>query len=464
MSEIYRGQETATPDNLVDQLSQAVQRKDRVEVLRLAQGEHPADTAHAMAHLEFPLFLKAFRTVLLSDLELAAEVLVELDNKLIAHLIPHLNYQEWAWVFGECSDDDMVFLLDLFPEEDRDKLLAQLSSQDKRDVMERMTYPEESAGRIMTSEYIAMERDATVALAVENIRRHRDFDPTNLLFIYVTENERVVGVVSMRQLLLNKANRRLDAIMTTDFTPIHADTDQEEVAIRMRQHDDVTVPVVDDHGQILGIITVDDVLDVINEESEEDLYKQIGSSDEELLAGDNFRRIVALRLPWILASFFGSLMVALVMRFAEQDVFGAQAAQLFVFVPMICAMGGNVGVQSSTIMARFLSTRSMDARATRRSTVKEAKVGLSLGIICGGLIGTIAFVWGGWPLLVTVVTAMICAMTGAATTGTIIPIAMKRFGFDPALATGPFVTSFNDLVATCVYFSIAFLFVDSMVL
>jgi len=460
MSEYMRDHAATDIEALRNELEEALSSHDKITLLRRIQGEHPSDTAQALDMLEVDEVAEIFKTILLGDVVLASRILIELDEPTIGRLYHHLSSQEWAWVFTELSDDDAVWILELFPEESHHQLVAHMSHDDKEEVMQLMNYPEDSAGRIMTSEFVAMDGEETVAAAVEKIRNTRDLDPTNLFFVYVTHDDRLTGMVSLRQLLLSKKADRLKNIMRRDVTAVDSRMDQEEVALVVRRHDEVTVPVVDAAGRILGIITVDDVLDVLDEESEEDLLKMVGSSEEEMLVGDNTRRIVGLRLPWIFAAFCGSLLVAFIMKFSESGLFGTKAANIFVFVPMVCAMGGNVGVQSSTIMARYLSTNALDWREARRSTFKEAKVGMTLGLMCGVMVGIFAWTVGGIGLSITVLTAMTCGMTTAATTGTIIPIVMKHMGIDPALATGPFVTSFNDVVATLVYFTIAFTLLD----
>lgn len=449
----------STPEHreqLRDELQTVLERNDRVALLRLAHENYPEDFAAVLDVLDFDLLVNAVRTLLLSEVAYCAETLVSLDSSTLARIFPFLKIPEWAIVLKELSDDDVVWLLELFPDHALEQLVQRIPEEEREDVRQLMNYPEDSAGRIMTTEFLALDENKTVEYAIEQIRGSRDLDPINLMFVYVTRNKELVGQVSLRQLLLQKRPTKLGNFMRTDVIPVHVNLDQEEVAEIVSQHDEVTVPVIDDHNHVLGIITVDDVLDVIQEESEEDLYQMIGTSDEELLVRDKTFKIVSLRLPWIMASFAGSLLVVMIMRFTERDVFGDDAARIFTFVPMISAMGGNVGVQSSTIMARLLSNRSLDLREARASTLKEAKVGLSLGVICGMLIGLFAFYWGGLGMMITVLTAMMCTLTAAAITGTVIPIVMKRIGFDPALATGPFVTSFNDFIAVCVYFSIVF--------
>ena len=460
MPEILRDHAAIITDELRNHLEEAVKAENKIDLLRLVQAEHPADVAAALDQLPIEFVVFIFKAILLSDVGLCALVLVELEDGTISQLYEFMSITDWAWIFTELSDDDTVAILELFPLDAQSQLVAKMPHADKEDVLELMTYPEDSAGRIMTNEFLAMDLEETVAVTVEKIRKTKDMDPTNLFFVYVTEKECLVGMVSLRQLLLGKKTERLKTIMRRDVTAVDANLDQEEVAEIVRKHDEVTVPVVDDLGRILGIITVDDIIDVIDEESDEDIYKMVGTSDEELLAGDNILKIVGLRLPWIFAAFCGSMLVAFIMHFSESGMFGEKALKIFVFVPLICAMGGNVGVQSSTIMARYLSTNTVDWREARRTTFKEAKIGFSLGMICGILVGLAAYFLGGWGLSVTVVTAMMSAMTTAAITGTIIPVLMKRVGVDPALATGPFVTSFNDVVATIVYFGIAFLFLQ----
>lgn len=433
-------------------------KKRRLE--EVVRESHPADVAEVVDGLDLEGIAQFIRALLEQDAEMCADVLVELESSNVAQLFPYLSIIEWSRLFAGVSDDDAAWLLELFPEEAGKQLVSRMDKSDQADLMELLTYPEDTAGRIMTNEFVAMDKGATVAAAVERIRNTRDFDPTNLFFVYVTDHNKLVGMVSLRQLLLNKKTDRLESIMRTDVNALHPLMDQEQVAELVRKHDDVSVPVLDDHGHVLGIITVDDVLDVIDEESEEDLYKLVGTSEEELLVGDNTRRIVQLRLPWLFAACCGSMLVALIMKFSEGGFFGAKAADIFIFVPMVCAMGGNVGVQSSTIMARELSSNTLDGTEARRTTFKEAKVGLTLGLICGTLVAVAAVFIGGIGLSITVVIAMTSAMTTAATTGTVIPIIMKRAGIDPALATGPFVTSFNDVMATLVYFVIAFTFLD----
>ncbi len=464
MTDFVQPQDSEAVVPLREQMEAALDRGDHAALLALIRDEHPGNVADALEYIDFDRMTAIFKALQERDASIAAAVLIELDEAVISELYPRLTLQQWSQIVHELSDDDVVHILELFPEEAQQRLVAKMTVQDKEDVLELMTYPENTAGRIMTNEFLAIDGDETVASATEKVRNQKDLDPMNLFFVFVTEHDRLVGMVSLRRLLINQPETKIKGLMRTDVISVDVNMDQEEVAEIVTKHDEITVPVVDDENRILGIITVDDVIDVINEESDEDIYKLVGSSEKELLAGDRTFRIVRLRLPWILASFLGSLLVASLMKFTEDDVFGSMAGKIFIFVPMICAMGGNVGVQSATIMARLLSSTHIDWNEARRSTFKEARVGLTLGLVCGGLIGGIAWIWGGPVMLITVMASMICAMTTAAITGTVIPIGMKRLGFDPALATGPFVTSFNDVVATCVYFLTVFVFFDKLVI
>jgi len=462
MSESTAAVSAELKETLIEQITHALELEDQRMLMVVIREAHHSDVAEALDSLSIEDLTKVVSHVYQSDITYCADMLIDMSPSSVAKLYPCFSTREWANILRELSDDDVVYLLEIFPEEAQGPLVQLMTREDKQDVLQLMNYPEDSAGRIMTSEFLAVDHKETVEAVTEQVRQAKDLDPINLMFVYVTEADKLVGMVSLRQLLLGKKTTEVGQIMRVDMTPIDVNMDQEDVAEIVSKHDDVTVPVIDDDGHILGIITVDDVIDVINEESEEDLYRHIGSSEEEARFRDDTWKIVLLRLPWILASFFGSLMVVFIMRFTEKDIFGDEAAQIFTFVPMICAMGGNVGVQSSTIMARYLSTTSMDWAEARRSTLSEAKIGLTLGLICGLMIGLIAAFWGGISLLITVLAAMICTLTAAAITGTIIPVTMKRRGFDPALATGPFVTSFNDFIAVCVYFSIVYFIMNHL--
>lgn len=463
MSDVIMPKVGDSHEEIFERIKQALNDNDKISVVRILAEEQPGDVAEVLDMLDFDTLVDILRQLLLTNIDHLAEILIELDQSTIARLYTRFTEREWAIVFKELSDDDIVYLLDLFPPGAQDALLPRIAKADQAEIRKIMNYPEETAGRLMTTEFLALDESDTVAHAIESIRTTRDIDPMNCLYLYVTSGGKLTGMVTMRQLLLAKdKNVMLRAIMHTDVSPVLVHMDQEEVAEIVTRHDEVSVPVVDDEGHILGIVTVDDVIDVINEESEEDIYLAMGSSEEEALHRDKTLKVVSLRLPWIMASFFGSLLVVMVMRFTEEDFFGEKAAKIFIFVPMICAMGGNVGVQSATIMARLLSQSHLDWAEARRSAFTESKVGLTMGLICGTLIGTISYFWGGIGMVVTVMSAMTATLTTAAVTGTLIPVAMKRAGFDPALATGPFVTSMNDFLAVCVYFSIAWIFRDHL--
>jgi len=455
---------TGTEESLVEKIYLALEQGEDQAFRALIESTHHSDMAEAVDVLASEEAIEVVRHLFTIDLPYCAEMLIDMAPASLSNLFEAFTTREWASILRELSDDDVVYLLEIFPEEAHKDLVQLMTRQEKQDVLQLMNYPEDSAGRLMTCEFLSVDHLETVEAVTEKVRHAKDLDPINLMFVYVTKGKELVGMVSLRQLLLAKKSTPVSQIMRTDMTPIDVNMDQEAVAEIVTKHDDVTVPVLNDEGHILGIITVDDVIDVINEESEEDLYLQIGSSEEEAKFRDNTGKIVLLRLPWILASFFGSLLVVIIMRISEQEIFGDSAAEIFTFVPMISAMGGNVGVQSSTIMARYLSSTSVEWSEARRTTINEAKVGLSLGFICGIMIGLIAAFWGGISLLLTVLVSMTCTLTAAAITGTVIPVLMKKRGFDPALATGPFVTSFNDFIAVCVYFSIVYLFMNHTVI
>ena len=425
-------------------------------IQRILDKTHSADIASVLQNFSD---LEAYEIFKLEpDAATRAEILSYLDNEFQKKMLERSSTEETTQLVNLMDSDDAADLLANLPEAETQSILDSLEVEDSSEVVDLMTYPEDSAGGIMSSDYTEFTEETTVEQVIQALQSD-ELENKITFYIYVLNSTgHLVGVVSLKQLLLSKKSATLKQLMHPSVISVKVDTDQEEVAQTVERYDFLSIPVVDENNKLVGVITVDDVIDIINEESEEDLYKAIGSSDEELVVKDRVRKIVQLRLPWIMASFFGSLMVVFLLKFTEGGVLGANAAFFFVFVPMICAMGGNVGVQSSTIMARNLSLSYVDWQEARRATLRELKVGVSLGMICGTLIGMVAWFWGGPVMLIIILLAMVCTMGVAATTGTLIPVALKKFGIDPAIATGPFVTSFNDLVANCVYFSIIFIF------
>jgi magnesium transporter len=270
----------------------------------------------------------------------------------------------------------------------------------------------------------------------------------------VNEAKQLVGVLSLRQLLTVQPSKKLSDIMITDVFSVRTDMDQEEVARIVEKYNILAIPVVDEMNSLKGIITVDDIIDVIRQEATEDIYKMAGASEEELLYGYKAFKIARLRLPWLLVNLFGGVATGYLMWVFKVTL--KEVIALITFIPVITGMGGNVGGQSATIMVRGFATGRIDFTMMRQVFFKEVRVGMIMGSVCGFTIGLVAWFWHGNPYLGVVVgLAMVVAMIVAASMGVIAPAAFKRLGIDPAIASTPFVQTANDITGILIYFAMA---------
>jgi magnesium transporter len=279
-----------------------------------------------------------------------------------------------------------------------------------------------------------------------------------VFYVYViNDQQQLVGVLSLRQLLTVTPDTPLRDIMTTEVISVGTGMDQEEVAQQVARYNLLAVPVVDDNNRLVGIVTVDDVIDVLREEATEDIYKMAGTSEEELLYGDRSLKIARLRLPWLITSLFGGVATGYLMWLFKATI--EQIIALVTFVPVITGMGGNVGGQSSTIVVRGFATGRIDFSTLRQVFFKELRVGLIMGLVCGVVVGLVALMWHHNPYLGVVVgLAMIAAMVVAASMGVLAPSFFKKIGIDPAIASSPFVQTANDISGILIYFGTATLF------
>lgn len=422
---------------------------------------HPADIVEALRHVEAEEWPRILR--LLGDDELRAEVVTLLEGDEAEELIEHLPPEEVGALVRQMDSDDAAdFLAELDPAEQREALEA-LDAEERKDVEVLLSYPEDSAGGIMQVERVEVRDSSTINETIERVRALVD-DGYEIHRVYVSdENGRLVGSVDLVDLLLHHGAEPIAKYMQPIVASVTPLVDQEEVAALFRKYDLVSLPVVDEDGRMVGRIAHDDVVDVLHEEAEEDVLRLAGTDAEELLYRDRALPIARVRLPWLAVNLLGSLFSAALLSLYEPVL--EQAIVIAAFVPVITAMGGNVGTQSATILTRGFATGRLDLEDVPRLAFKELRVGLIMGALCGLVVGVIAAVFfdGGRGYLGIVVgLAMISAMTAAAVVGALAPAAMKRFGVDPAIASGPFVTTANDIVGIVIYMSTALLFLDRL--
>jgi len=389
----------------------------------------------------------------LNNMQISAKILIHLDDHEIVALVDDKKAEEIAKLLEDIESDDASAILRLLPDETAHDILKLMTKEEINEVEQLLTYAEDTAGSIMNTSYFSMYEETTVKEATKILHKAEDVDM--VFYLYVTDEDgKLAGVISLRQLILNTPDTKLKDIMTREVIHVRTTIDQEDVAKIVEKYDILAVPVVDEHNVLEGIITVDDIIDIIREEATEDIYRMAGTSDDELMYGHNSMKIAKIRLPWILVTFFGSLFSGYVITYFEGRI--TQFALLIAFIPIIMAMGGNVGSQSATILIRGVSLGKVDKKDIFKVIFKEVRVGMIMGSVCGILISGIAYFWHSDPILGGIVgVAMFMAITFASLSGTFVPAMFIKLNLDPAVASSPLITTINDLTGLTIYFAIS---------
>ncbi len=414
------------------------------------RGLHPADIAAALDQLDGEMAKSVLAEL---DTETSADVIIHLDEHSLSEILDALGPIEIADITHELESDDAADVVGMLEEEVRGEVLSRLEDDDRRAVEELLQYTDESAGGIMASELVFLKRDAKVKDAIELIRRAAE-EVDEIHNVYVTDGDRrLVGVLSLRDLVLAGGETPLAQIMDPDVVSVSTDTDQEDVAWVFRKYDLVAIPVVAPDGKLVGRITVDDIIDVIHDEAEEDMSLMAGTREDELHEDSAFK-VSRIRLPWLIIGAVGGLGSALVMRHFSFSL--EKVIALAFFVPVITAMGGNVGLQTSTIIVRSMHSERGLAGAAMDRLAKEWRVaGLNALILGVSVCAIVGFWLGDWRLAAVVGCSLASVILVAATLGTLIPFALRGVGIDPAVAQGPFVTTLNDVIGILVYLGMA---------
>ena len=398
------------------------------------------------------------------DNETAALVINELDPELGSELLKHFNEERAVEILEEMSSGDAADLLSEMPDQDQNRYLRLLQTEDQQDVRELMTYPEDTAGGLMTTEYVAVREDITVDKAIEVLREIAP-DAETVYYIYVINlQNQLVGVISLRELIIASPRAFIRDVVRRNIVSVPVDLDQEEVARIVSKYNFLAVPVVDHDRSLLGIITVDDVIDVIHEEASEDIYRLAGApgEDEEEEEEEFFPRIKAslkARLPWLFITMLGGLISGKILSKFSAEISAVVA--LAFFIPLLTGMGGNVGTQSSTVTVRGIATGQIRSEDAYRVVMREAFTGLTIGLVLGIIVGIVAYWWQNKPMLGVVVgLAMIGNMFTASTMGTLVPLFFKRVGIDPAVASAPFISTTIDITGLLIYSTLATLLIS----
>ncbi len=425
----------------------------------LEAGIHPGDLLDLVEELNDKEKVQLMERLPEED---AALILQEMEDFEQADILRQLDKERaTAFLRNMASDDAADLIGELSPEEAQE--MMQLISEDEEpvDFGDLLKYPEESAGGIMTTEYISLPADIPVEEAISRLREIAP-EAETIYYVYVVDAEgHLIGVLSLRDLIASSDGTLLKNIMRRNVINVNAQLDQEEVARIVSKYDLLAVPVVDDEERLLGIITVDDVIDVMEQEATEDIYRLAGASEVvgmELTEAP-VSKVVRLRLPWLLISMAGGILSGSVIGVYENTL--EAIVMLAMFIPVIMDMGGNVGTQSSTIFVRGLATGEIDRSELWPYFFREIRIGMVMGIICGIMISITAYVWQGNPYLGLVVgISMMATISVAALIGTLVPMICSMINIDPAITAGPFVTTIKDVTGLLIYFVVATTFLE----
>jgi magnesium transporter len=435
----------------LESVKKLIRRNAKVALEKTLAKLHPADIAVIYNNLNDIDSKKLLSYI--KDEELLAEIIPEMTESDIITVFSESKPERIARIVEHMESDDAAEIIRLLPDDLSNSVLEIMGKDEMSEVEQLLSYEDYTAGSIMNTSFFSMNEEMTVKEATKSLHSAQNVDM--VFYLYVTDDEnRLAGVVSLRQLILNPPDKMLYEIMATEVMYVNAHEDQENVAKMVEKYDLLAIPVVDDFHTLVGIITVDDVIDIIREETTEDIYMMVGSSDNELLFGNNSAKIAKVRLPWLVVTFFGSIVASIVLTFYQRHT--KDFAMLIPFVPIIMAMAGNVGSQSATILIRGIALGKISITDVASVMFKEMRVGMIMGIIIGLLLGIIAPMWSGSPIIGLVVGASIFfAMTIASLSGTIVPATLIKLNFDPAVASSPFISMLNDILGLSIYFSVS---------
>ncbi len=425
------------------------------EVVSIMSDLHAADIAEVMEDLSTD---EAKFIYLLLDGEKASDVLIEIpdnDRKRFLKILPP-DFIASKFIEHMDSDDAADVVAELAEEVQKEVLNEIEDVEQAGDIVDLLEYEEDSAGGIMAKELIAVNENLTIAACLKEISSQAE-EVDEIYYIYVIDDdEKLKGILSLKKLILNHTHTKISKIYNPDVKMVNTGARQEEVAEIMDKYDLVSIPVVDDIGRLKGRITFDDVIDFVREEAEKD-YQMVSGITGDVEPGDKVWEVLRARLPWLLIGLLGGILGAVVLSSNEESL--KTVTELAFFIPLIAAMGGNVGVQSSSIVVQSIASGVRDIESTSRKIIKEVSVALLTASIFAVLIFSYNFfTQGNMNLTYSVSLSLFIVILFASLFGTLIPMVLNRFKIDPALATGPFITTMNDILGLLIYLVIGKMF------
>jgi magnesium transporter len=438
---------------LLEEVKGLIDQQDSISLKRLIDPMKPADVADLIEHSGRDEGLLIFR---LLEPEEAGEVLMEIEAPVRERILKDLDSKAISQIVERLDSDDAADVVGDLPPDRAKEVIEAVGDQVTEELQKLLPYPEDTAGGIMALEFVAVKAGATVRDAIESIREKRE-EVVNLYYIWVTDDfHKLVGLISLKDLVLEPPDRQISEVMNPEVISVNVRADQEEVINLVRRYDLVNIPVVDDAHRLVGRITYDDIIEAIEDEVDEDISLMAGVIAQEITERSPIK-ISRARLPWLVTALFGGILAASVINQFEASL--EKVIALSFFFPVIMAMGGNTGIQTSTVVIRGLATGDIGLVNVGKRLWLEMRVALINGLICGTILGLIVGLWlGDFRLASIVSSALILIILISGFVGSAVPLALKKLNIDPALAAGPFITTYNDVLSLLIYLTLVTIF------
>jgi len=432
----------------LEKLKEAISNNDNAILTAQLIELYEVDIASILNRLDLEESIYLYNLI---EEDLKANVLLELDEDKREAILSTFSTKEIAEQLDNMDSDDAADVINELPEEIQNEVLSQIEDiEQASDIADLMSYDEGTAGSLMAKELISVYAHETVSACIDEIRRQTDTVETMYAVYVVDMHDKLIGMLSLKKLIISHPLAKVEEIFDADIISCKTSSSSEEVAELIQKYDLVVLPVVDQLGRLVGRITIDDVVDVMREEAEKDIQRMSGITDD-VDSNDTLWRLSRARIPWLLVGMCGGIIGSRIIGSYENQI--QLRPEMAFFIPLIGAMGGNVGVQSSAIIVQGLANNTLITDKIAPKLLKELGVGLINGLICSTLIlGYNLLISESWALAATVSLALITVILCASFLGTFVPLMMNRFKVNPALATGPFVTTLNDIIGISIYF------------
>ena len=438
---------------LIEKIKKLLDEKKLTELKEIVEDLHPNDFSDITEELTTEQIIEIFKQI--EDKEKVAEYISELNTELQSELLNAMSKRQASEILEEMDTDEAVDILGEIPPEESRELLDLMPAEEAEEIKELMKYGENTSGSVMNNEFVTLFEYMTVEQAINRIREMSP-EAEIIYYVYVLDKrDRLIGVLSLRDLIVADTKSKISAIMEEDVISVLDVEDREVAAKVISDYDFLAIPVINKKGMMVGIITVDDIIDVLEEEVTEDIHKMVGSAEfyeDKLIKATPLTRAKA-RLPWLLVCMVGEIISGSVIEF-HSGILEVVVALAF-FIPIIMAMGGNVGAQSSTITVRGLATGQLRLDELWKNIWTETKVGFFIGITIGVMISILTYFWqNDYILGLTIGLSLCVTVIAAATVGTFLPLVFTKLNIDPAVATGPFISTAVDVGSLIIYFSL----------